>query len=137
MAPKPYYESGFKTSTKENRMKKLGMFAVLGMMIFFGGRTAGAQTASAHQITVTWTASTTPNVTYNVYRATAAAGPWTAITTGLSVLTFTDTTATPGTQYFYEVDSVLGTNLSGPSNVANATEPTNPNPPSGLSATAQ
>lgn len=99
------------------------------------------QVATSHSVTLTWTASTTAGVTYTVYRATSAAGPFTAISSGISSLTYTDTTAVDGTQYFYEVDAVdtVGGVVedSGPSNEVNATEPISPNPPTGLAAVSK
>lgn len=122
-------------------MKKLLRWVpLLIFLIYFAApwRTVFGQGATAHTITLTWTASTSTGVTYTVYRATASAGPFTAIATGVSGLTFVDTTAVDGTQYFYELDSVTAAGVSsGPSNEANATEPLNPNPPTGLAAVSQ
>jgi hypothetical protein len=63
---------------------------------------------NAHQANLSWTASTTPNVTYNVYRATASAGPFTTPlnTTPVTGTTYTDTTVTAGLTYYYEVTAV-------------------------------
>jgi fibronectin type 3 domain-containing protein len=116
----------------------IGSFALLLVFLATPWRAVFGQAATSHSITLTWTASTTTGVTYTVYRATAAAGPFTPIATGVSAVTFIDTTAVDGTQYFYEVDSVTsGGTSSGPSNEANATEPVNPNPPTGLVAVSQ
>lgn len=118
----------------------IGILAFAVLLLFFAApwRVVFGQAATSHSITLTWTASTSTGVTYTVYRATAAAGPFTAIATGVSGLTFVDSTAVDGTQYFYEVDSVTAGGVSsGPSNEANATEPLNPNPPTALQAVSQ
>jgi fibronectin type 3 domain-containing protein len=116
-------------------MKRLPFIFLLLLVIAWPGA-ARPQVATAHSIKLTWTASTTSGVTYTVYRGTSAAGPFTVIASGLSVITFTDTTATDAVQYFYEVDAILSGEDSGPSNEVSATEPANPNPPSGLAAVA-
>lgn len=63
---------------------------------------------NAHAAALSWTASTTPNVTYNVYRAAASTGPFTtplnaAPITGTS---YTDTTVQAGQTYYYVVTAV-------------------------------
>ena len=103
---------------------------------------ARPQVATMHSTTISWTASVTPNVTYDVYRATSASGPFTKLnTSGIANTVFTDTTATPGIQYFYEVDAVDTVNGvvedSGPSSQVSATEPNNPVPPTALVAVSK
>lgn len=116
----------------------LGTLSLILLIAFFAApwRAAFArpQVATTHSITLTWTASVTPGVTYTVYRATATAGPFVAVASGVAGVTFTDTTAVPGTAYFYEVDAVSTATSadSGPSNEVNGTEPSNPNPPTAL-----
>jgi len=48
---------------------------------------------------------------YKVYRKTTG-GSWTAIKSGLTALSFTDTTAKSGTTYYYTVRAVKGASLS-------------------------
>lgn len=55
---------------------------------------------------VAWTASATPNVTYNVYRSTVSGGPYTLQGTGIGQLTFRDENVTPGSAYYYVVTAV-------------------------------
>ena len=57
------------------------------------------------QLTVNWTASTsgTPSITYSVMRATSSGGTYTAVASGLSTLTYTDTGVTAGTPYYYKI----------------------------------
>jgi hypothetical protein len=64
---------------------------------------------SAHAAALTWTASTTPNVTYNVYRATASTGPFTTPMNASPITgtTYTDTTVQAGQTYYYVVTAVI------------------------------
>ena len=56
--------------------------------------------------TLSWTASTYAGTTYNVYRATSAAGPFTKITAApVTTTTYTDATAPTGVSY-YQVTGV-------------------------------
>jgi fibronectin type 3 domain-containing protein len=57
---------------------------------------------------LSWTASTTPNVTYNVYRATAATGPFTTPlnSSPITGTTYTDTTVQAGQTYYYVATAV-------------------------------
>lgn len=70
---------------------------------------------STRSTTLTWATSTTPNVTYNVWRATVMGGedsPATATLLNpvpLTTLTFTDTTVMSGITYYYVVRSVNST----------------------------
>ena len=62
-----------------------------------------------NKVTLSWTASTTGTVpiTYSVFRGTASGGEAaTAIATGLSGTTFTDTGLATGGTYFYQVAAV-------------------------------
>jgi hypothetical protein len=72
---------------------------------------------NAHAANLSWTASTTPNVTYNVYRATASTGPFTAPLNSTPVmgLTFVDTTVQAGQTYYYVVTAVAASVESTPS----------------------
>src|SRR5580765_211703 len=57
-------------------------------------------TTNAGNVTLTWTVSSDSVLGYHVYRATAASGTFTRITTTpLSVTTFTDTSAAGATNY--------------------------------------
>ena len=62
-----------------------------------------------HSVTLTWTASTSTVVGYNVYRGTTSGGPYVKINTSLiTTLTYADTDATlqSGTTYYYVATSV-------------------------------
>jgi len=78
---------------------------------------------------LTWTASTgTSPITYNVFRGTSSGGEsGTAIASGLSATSYTDTTVTNGTTYYYEVSA---TNTVGTSSKSAQVSVT-PEPPSG------
>lgn len=64
-------------------------------------------TAGASTVSLSWNASTTPNVNYNVYRATATGGYTTALNSlPISGTTFADCSVSPGQTYYYVVRSV-------------------------------
>ena len=89
------------------------------------------------QVVLNWTASTGAT-SYNVYRGTSSGGEGTtALATGVSGATYTDTGLTNGTTYYYKVTAVSSSGTSGYSNEANATPaaPTAPAAPTGLAAT--
>lgn len=78
-----------------------------------------------HSVVLTWDASPTGGVTYNVYRGTASGGETaTPINTAaITTLTLTDTSVKPGTTYYYTVRAVDSAGSSGPSNEATAAIP--------------
>lgn len=90
-----------------------------------------------HSVHLTWAASTTPSVTYNVYRAAGACGGTAAFAkinaAPVAALAYDDLNIADGV-YCYHVTSYLASTTppeSGPSNQAEATvQP--PSPPSGL-----
>ena len=98
---------------------------------------AGAPAGSA--VSLTWTASIGSNpMTYNVYRGTSAGGEsTTALASGLTATSFTDTTAVNGTTYYYIVKGVnpLGTGPASNEASAKPVAPTIASVPSGLTAT--
>lgn len=78
-----------------------------------------------HAVTLTWAASTTPNVTYSVYRGDAAGGPYTLVKSGVQLLSFFDPNVTAGRTYYYVVSAVDSNgNASVYSNQVTATIPT-------------
>lgn len=123
----------------------LGLMSLIGLILFFAApwraMFAKPQVATTHSITLTWTASVTPNVTYSVFRSTSATGPFVAVAggTGITGTSFVDTTANVGVKYFYQVDAIdnVSLNDSGPGNQVSATEPNNPVPPTGLVAVSK
>jgi len=83
-------------------------------------------TGSAHSAALTWTASTSSNVTgYNVYRGTQSGGPYTKLTLNLvGGTTYTDITVQAGQTYYYVTTAVDNTdNESIYSNEATAVIP--------------
>lgn len=78
-----------------------------------------------HSVVLTWDASPTGGVTYNVYRGTTSGGETTTPinTAAITTLTFTDTNVTPGTTYYYTVEAVDSGGSSAPSNEATAAIP--------------
>jgi hypothetical protein len=81
-------------------------------------------TATSHTVTLNWTASTTPSVTYNVYRASTAGGPYTKLTaTTVTTTSYTDSNVVAGQNYYYVTTAVNSNGESGYSNEAPATIP--------------
>ena len=78
-----------------------------------------------HYTTLNWVASTTPNVTYNIYRSTTAGVyPPTPLASSGTATTYTDMTVTAGVTYYYVVTAVNSGGESGHSNETPATIPT-------------
>ena len=64
-----------------------------------------------HTVTLNWTASTTPNVSYNIYRSATLNGTYTKIgSVGVGVLSYIDSTALAGQTYFYVATAVDSSN---------------------------
>jgi hypothetical protein len=106
---------------------------------YLGSTPAGYATPcivfNAHAANLSWTASTTSTVTaYNVYRATASAGPYTNVGSSISATTYcsgsscawSDSTVVAGTTYYYEVTAVANGVESAPTSPVQA--PTIPSP---------
>jgi fibronectin type 3 domain-containing protein len=76
-----------------------------------------AATAGTGQVSLSWTAPpASATTTYSVYRGTSQNGEAaTAIATGLTTTSYTDTNVTAGTTYYYKVTSVDSNSLSTPS----------------------
>jgi len=87
-----------------------------------GGTCVTGAGVVVHYVTLGWVASTTPSVTYNVYRTTTS-GSYspTPIASALGLTTYTDTTVLPGATYYYVVTAVSGGVESGHSNETSAT----------------
>lgn len=82
-------------------------------------------TAGAHTVSLSWTASTTPSVNYNIYRATTSGGYTTPLNSSpIPGTTFSDCSVTPGLTYYYVIRSVDSTGMeSGNSTEVVATIP--------------
>ena len=131
-------------------MRRLLLIAfIFALATAAAGQTVSLPAATAHQVTLTWTASTSCSAaapcTYPVFRYPAASCPtplpatgWTAVGASASQATsYVDTGVTAGTSYIYIVQAQQGTQLSAPSNCVTATIPNAVAPPSGLSEAAQ
>lgn len=105
------------------------------------GGACGTTNAQQHCTVLTWGASPTTGVTYNVYRGTAT-GAESSVplnTNPITTLTYTDlvTLTTSQQQFFYYVEAVeagtsVGTVFSVPSNEVSATFPALPQAPPNL-----
>jgi Cep192 domain 4/Abnormal spindle-like microcephaly-assoc'd, ASPM-SPD-2-Hydin len=63
-----------------------------------------------HTVSLSWTASTSTVVGYNVYRGTQSGGPYAAVTTAPDAgTTYTDNTVQAGATYYYVVTAVSAT----------------------------
>lgn len=81
--------------------------------------------APSHSVTLTWNASLTPNVTYNVYRAGSPGGPYAELaSTPINTVTYIDTSVAAGQTYYYTTTAVDSGGIeSAKSNEAPATVP--------------
>lgn len=88
-------------------------------------------------VTLTWNASPTPSVTYNVYRSVITGSCFTTkIASGVSLLTYADSTVIAGTTYFYSVSAQnSGGESTSCSNEVQIAVPTPPSPPTNLQGT--
>lgn len=99
-------------------MRRILVLAALMLTVAFS---AGAQ---SHSAILTWTASTTPNVTYGVLRSTDNGGTFLVLASGITGTSYADLAVTAGATYEYEVRATAsdGT-LSDPTTAAVATIP--------------
>jgi hypothetical protein len=82
---------------------------------------------SPHSVSLSWTASTSPNIAgYNVYRGTVSGGPYAKVNSSLVPgTTYSDTNVSAGQTYYYVATAVdSNNNESAYSNQAPATIPT-------------
>ncbi len=78
-------------------------------------------TAGDNAVTLDWTGNTDAT-SYNIYRGTSAGGEsGTPLATGITLTTYTDSTASNGTTYFYTVTAVDSAGASPQSNEASST----------------
>ena len=96
-----------------------------------------ATSTSTSELDLSWTASTSPGVTYTLYRSTSSGftpGSGNQIASGVSGISYNDTSSlVSGTMYYYYARAVSGVGTSSNSNKANA--PTLVLPPTALTAT--
>ncbi len=70
-----------------------------------------ASTAGDAQVALTWTASSSSDMSfYSVYRSTSASGPFTLVASNLATASYTNTALQNGTSYYY---TVTATDLTG------------------------
>jgi fibronectin type 3 domain-containing protein len=82
--------------------------------------------AANDSVALTWTSSTNAT-SFNVYRGTATGMEGTTpLATNITGTTYTDSSATNGTTYYYEVAAVNGAETSGMSNEVSATPSSSP-----------
>jgi hypothetical protein len=106
------------------RIKITTLFLLIALIAFTG------LAQVTHSVTIGWTASTTPGVTYNVYHASVSGGPYTKVTVSpVNALQFTDTQNFSGFWVVTSVDS------NGDESIK-STEATVPNVPTGVKAVA-
>jgi hypothetical protein len=76
-----------------------------------GGTCVTGVGAVAHYVSLSWTASTSPNITgYNVYRAATTGGPFTKLTSSLvAAASYVDSTVIAGQTYYYVTTAVDNT----------------------------
>jgi TRAP-type uncharacterized transport system substrate-binding protein len=102
---------------------------------------AFANQPGQHQVSLSWTASGTAGVTYNIYRGTAAGvctGTPTPYATGIATTQFVDAKGlADGSTLFYNVSAVKGGAESACDGEIQVQIPVLPSPPSALSGTAQ
>jgi chitodextrinase len=99
--------------------------------------TLSATAPSPTQVNLSWTASTddTGVTAYDVYRGPSGGSLTLLTTTGGSATSYSDTTATAGTAYDYQVVARDAANNASSSNIASVTTPTTPPPPTTLTLT--
>ena len=80
--------------------------------VLSGTCSTGASIAGAHGVSLTWTASTSSNVTgYNVYRGTQTSGPYAKLTSSpVAATAFTDLAVQAGQTYYYVATAVDDSN---------------------------
>lgn len=95
------------------------------------------------QAALTWSAPSTgcsggmnQVCTYNVLRG-ASSGTETPLASGITTLSYTDTTVTAGSTYYYEVSATNGIGTGAVSNEVKAVIPVPPSAPTGLTVTTQ
>jgi hypothetical protein len=108
------------------KIKKTVAIALFSSALF--GFTILATPALAqHTVTLSWTASVTSGVTYNVYRQQACSGNFAQInSSAVTATAFTDSAVAPGETYCYQVTASLSGVESTVSSPASATIPAAP-----------
>ena len=86
---------------------------------------ATVSVVAPHVVSLNWSASTSPNVSYyKVYRGTVNGGPYTPLATNVRVTSYTDSSVQSGTTYYYVTTAVDSSGVeSGYSDIAPAAIP--------------
>ena len=92
-------------------------------------------TPGSNEVDLTWSASDSAT-SYNVKRGTAHGGPYTTVATGVTGLSYADTTVSNGTTYYYVVTASNDNGEGGPSPEASAKPFLQTTQPKNLKATA-
>jgi hypothetical protein len=81
--------------------------------------------ASSHSVLLSWGASSTPGVRYNVYRSSSSSSPYTKLTssTPIAGLAYIDSTISAGQIYYYQVTAINDTGESLPTSPTAAAVP--------------
>lgn len=85
--------------------------------------TTTTTTGTAHSVSLSWGASSTAGVTYNLYRSDSSGSGYALVASTLTTLSYSDTTVTSGTTYCYVVAAFDGSTESSYSNQASAVVP--------------
>lgn len=122
-------------------MKNLVLLCLVFLLVPLGAKAAARAAAPGkHAVTLTWVASTTVGVTYNVYRGPVAgvcSGTPTPYATGITSTTYIDTVGlTDGQTLFYNVSAVKSGGESACDGEIQVQIPVLPSPPSTLSGSA-
>ncbi len=88
-----------------------------------GGTCVTGSGTIAHSVTLNWVASTTPGVTYNVYRRSTSGTYSSPLASSISTTSYTDSTVQSGQTYYYVVTAANSGGESARSNEAPAAIP--------------
>jgi|HubBroStandDraft_5_1064220.scaffolds.fasta_scaffold16003_6 hypothetical protein len=128
-------------SEESYQLSAFTLAACIVLAVLLLAASAHANTPGKHEVTLSWTASTTSGVTYNLYRGSASGvctGNVTPYVTGITATAYTDTfNLTDGQTIYYNVSAVKGGAESACDGELQVQIPVLPAPPSGLSGTAQ
>lgn len=120
-----YNASGYSSYSNEASATTLTLNAPSGLTV---------SAVSYSQMTLAWTDNSNDETGFSIERKTGAGGTFTAIyTSAANATSYTTTGLTQGTEYYYRIRAVSGTNYSSYSNEVNATTLTL-NAPSNLTA---
>jgi hypothetical protein len=77
-----------------------------------GGSDGGTGDAGTpHSVSLSWNASTTAGVVYNVYRGSTSGGPYSVVASGVTSTSFVDHAVNGGATYYYMTTAVSSNGL--------------------------